>query len=178
MQGYFCNEWPHVEIVGNNNIYYTGKVEETQVIRFSIPEQTNNQVVMRHMNKRFGINGIWDVEVNKNNEILSDRAVKLLDFKLNDISIKSWVFDTCKFLTTDGEQIQTDYFGHNGIITVNFDCPIYEWIICNCVKPRAVQDPSKFIINTTLDNLFHYTNDLEELDEIERILEQHAHLFS
>jgi hypothetical protein len=178
MQGYFCNEWPHVEIVGNNHIYFTGKVEEMQVIRFSIPEQTNNQIVIRHMNKRFGVNGVWDVNVNDNNEITSDRAVKLLDFELNSISIKSWIFDTCKFITTDCEQVQTDYFGYNGSITVDFDCPIYEWIICNCVKPKAIMNPSKFVINTTSDNLFNYTNDLKELDEIERILEQHAHLFS
>jgi hypothetical protein len=177
VQGYFCKEWPHVEIVGNNHIYFTGKIEEMQVICFSIPEQPDNHIVIRHMNKRFGINGIWDVEV-ADNAIISDRAVKLLDVELNNVSVKSWIFDTCKFVTTDGEQIQTDYFGHNGSITVNFNCPIYEWIICNCVMPKATVDPSKFVISTSLDNLFNYTNDIKELDDIEKILEQHAHLFS
>jgi hypothetical protein len=178
VQGHFCNEWPYIEIIGNNHIYYTGKVEEMQVIQFSICEQLTNQVIIRHLNKRFGVDGIWDVEVNNNNDITSDRAVKLLDFELNNVSIKSWIFDTCKFVTVNGEQIQTDYFGHNGSITINFGCSIYDWIICNCVKPKAKVDPSKFVINTTLDNLFDYTNDIKELDEIEGILGQHAHLFS
>jgi hypothetical protein len=89
------------------------------------------------MNKRFGENGVWDVNVNTSNEITSDRAVKLLDFELNSVSIKSWIFDACKFITTDGEQIQTDYFGHNGSVTVEFGCPVYEWIICNCATTFA-----------------------------------------
>jgi hypothetical protein len=176
-QGHFCNEWPYIEIVGNNHIYFTGKVEGLQVIQFSIPERSTNQVIIRHMNKRFGANGIWDSEVN-NNELIKDRAVELLDFEINSVSIKSWIFNTCKFVTIDGEQLRADYFGYNGSATINFDSPVYEWIICNCIRSTAVIDSSKFVINTTLDNLFNYTNDIKELDEIERILEQHAYLFS
>jgi len=177
VQGQFCNEWPCMEVIGNNHTYFTGNVTEKQVIRFCIPAQHSNEIILRHTNKRFGADGVWDVEV-VDDKITKDRAIKLLDFKLNNISIKSWMFDTCRFITDANDCLQTDYFGHNGHIVIAFNCPLYEWIICNCVKPNANPKFRDFVINTTAENLFDYTKDIEELDNIERILDQHAYLFN
>lgn len=176
VQGHFCNDWPCIEVIGNNHIYFNGIVQELQTIRFQLPAGSVNQILIKHMNKRFGVNGVWDVEA-IGDAITKDRAVKLLNIELNSVGIKNWVFDVCRFVTEDGDQLQTDYFGHNGSISIEFGCPVYEWIICNCVKPTANPESSKFIINTTSDNLFNYTKDIEELAEIERILDEHAHLF-
>jgi len=176
VQGQFCNEWPCMEVSGNNHIYFTGNVQEIQVIRFRMPAQHTNEIIIRHTDKRFGTNGVWDVEA-VDDTIIKDRAIKLLDFKLNNISIKSWIFDSCQFVTDHGDRLQTDYFGHNGHLIIPFDCPLYEWIICNCVKPKANPKFRDFVINTTAENLFDYTKDIEELNDIERILNQHAHLF-
>jgi hypothetical protein len=177
LQGHFCNDWPCVEISGNKHIYYTGTVQQTQAIRFSMPSCEINQVVIKHQNKSFGTDGIWDVAV-KDNVIIQDRAVKLLDFELDDVSIKSYTFDNCRFVTDQNEILQTDYFGHNGYFVIEFGVPIYEWIICNCVKPQVKIAPGNFVISTTADNLFDYVQDQVELDEIEGILNQHAHLFN
>jgi hypothetical protein len=176
VQAQFCNEWPWVEIRSSEHIYFTGNVEEMQVIRFTIPAQNVNEITLYHKNKRFGTDGIWDVEV-IDDKIVKDRAVKLLDFKLNDVSIKSWIFETCRFITDSGDCLQTDYFGHNGHINIVFNCPVYEWIICHCIKPNANPKSCDFVVNTTSENLFDYTRDIEELNEIERILNQHAYLF-
>lgn len=177
LQGHFCNDWPCVEVSGNNHIYYTGTVQQTQAIRFSMPSCEINQVVIKHQNKSFGTDGLWDV-VAKDNVIIQDRAVKLLDFELDDVSIKSYTFDNCRFVTDQNEILQTDYFGHNGYFVIEFGVPIYEWIICNCVKPQVKIDPGNFVISTTADNLFNYVQDQIEIDEIEGILNQHAHLFN
>jgi hypothetical protein len=177
VQGHFCNDWPCVEVSGNNHIYFNGIVQELQEIRFQLPACSTNLIVIKHMNKRFGEHGVWDVKAD-GDVITQDRAVKLLDVELNTVSVRNWVFDQCRFTTEHGERLQTDYFGHNGSISIEFDCPVYEWIICNCVKPTANPESSNFVINTTSDNLFDYTKDIEELDEIERILDQHAHLFN
>lgn len=141
-----------------------------------MPAQTVNQVVIKHKNKRFGTAGIWDTAVH-NGTITEDRAISLVDIVLDDVSIKSYTFDHCRFVTEHGENIQTDYFGHNGNFVFEFNVPVYEWIICNCIKPRANPE-SDFVISTTADNLFDYDQDLIELDEIEKILQQHAHLFT
>lgn len=141
-----------------------------------MPAQPVNQVVIKHKNKSFGTAGIWDTAV-QNGIIVEDRAITLVDIALNDVSIKSYTFDRCRFVTEHGEGLQTDYFGHNGSFAFEFSVPVYEWIICNCVKPTANID-SDFVISTTADNLFDYDQDLIELDEIERILQQHAHLFT
>ena len=176
VQGHFCNDWPYIEVIGNNTIYFSGIVQELQTIRFQLPAEVTNQILIKHMNKCFGVNGVWDVEA-IGNVITKDRAVKLLNIELNSVSIKNWMFDVCRFVTEDGDHLQTDYFGHNGNISIEFGFPVYEWIICNCVKPTANPVASKFIINTTSDKLFNYTKDIEELAEIERILNEHAHLF-
>jgi hypothetical protein len=177
LQGYFCNDWPCVEISGNNYIYFTGNVQQTQVIKFPMPAQEINQITIKHKNKNFGTGGIWDTAVQEG-VIVQDRAVKLLDLELDDVSIKSYTFDHCRFITDQNEILQTDYFGHNGCFIVEFGVPVYEWIICNCIKPKVKIDPSDFVINTTAGNLFDYNQDLVELDEIEGILNQHAHLFN
>lgn len=153
-------------------------VQNEQCISISVSAKSkNNTLIIQHYGKNFGQNGQWDT-VSKDNVIVQDRAVKLLDIELDDVSIANYVVHQCMFETDNGERLNTDYYGFNGKIEINFDSPVYEWIIDTIVKPksRRLLDLSQ-PVETSANNLFEYEQDQRELAELETILEHNAHLF-
>lgn len=172
----WCNEWPNLIVELNKNIYFQGKVDNNLTIKFTAPGKLNNTLIIQHYNKNFGQNGQWDTK-SENNKIIQDRAVELLDIKLNQISIYKYFINNCPFVTNKKEKLYTNYYGFNGQTELNFSAPVYDWIICNIVKPKAFTSPT-LKIETSADNLFDYTKDIIEIAEIENILEKNADLFS
>jgi hypothetical protein len=94
------------------------------------------------------------------------------------VSITKYVIEYCPFVSEQGEKIITDYYGFNGQVQIDFEQPVYEWIINTVVKPksRKLLDLSQ-PIETSYDNLFDYKQDIVELKELDHILEKNAHLF-
>lgn len=164
-------------IMVNNDIYFDDLVIDDMDIEFTAPLRDSNHLVIRHYDKRFGDDGQWDT-VTHDNVIIQDRAIRLQSIELDNVNVKEWVIANCQFETENNGSIMTDYFGFNGQITISFGSPVYDWIIQTIVKSksRKLLDLAQ-PIETSFDNLFDYTQDLLELDEIDSLLRKHANLF-
>lgn len=177
VEGTWCNDWPWFKVVANNHTYYDQQVIDKKIIKFSLPAKNLNCLVLEHYGKSFGINGRWDTESN-GDVIVRDRAVKLIKLELNDVNIIKYI-TRWPLVTDQGESMPTDYLGHNGQITINFNSPVYDWIITTLVRETAdITDSQDLIIETSHSNVFDYGEDLVELKEISKLLNEHAHLFN
>lgn len=167
-----------MRVLLNNNIYFDNQVTDSIDVLFEAPLQQSNSLIILHYDKNFGQNGQWDT-VSNNGVIVQDRAIKLHSIELDDVAITKYVIDHCPFVTDQGESITTSYYGFNGQVQINFDTPVYDWIIDTVIKPksRKVLDLVQ-PIETSYDNLFDYKQDQVELEELDNILEKNAHLFS
>jgi hypothetical protein len=150
-----------------------------KVIEFEMPLEAHNKLVMEHYGKQFGENGQWDTR-SENDSITQDRAVRFISMSFDDVAVGQYLVRHWPFSTVDGQTIATDYFGFNGQCSIEFDAPVYDWIITH-----LVHDPTShtvkaqdLIIETSHNDLFTYDQDLITLKEIEQLLEQHAHLFN
>ena len=177
--GTHCNNWPQVKVIGNNHTYFDAEVVENKIIEFTMPLHNENCLILEHYGKRFGENNIWDTH-SKNDQIIADRAVKLIKLELNEVDISPYLCRQWPFKTDSGQEISTDYFGFNGACYINFNSPVYEWII-----KTLVHDPSNIkvkaqdlIIETSHNDLFSYDQDIETLKEIDQLLKEYAHLFN
>lgn len=162
----------------NDVTYFDSDVHEQILIDFEAPLLDHNRLTMRHHGKNFGENGQWDTMAD-GDHILQDRAVKLLAVELDDVDISKYIYARCPLLTDQGDQVFTDYLGFNGTVTVQFAAPVYDWIIDHIVKheSRRLLDISQ-PIDTSYDNLFDYSQDEQQLQELETLLTRHAHLSS
>lgn len=179
LYGTYCNDWPRFKITGNNITYFDQQVKENLLVEFTMPLEDKNSLVLTHYDKSFGENNVWDTH-SKNGKITADRAVRLIKLELDDVDIKKYITRFWPFYTDDGRLVLTDFFGYNGSCTINFESPVYNWIIKNLVHDPAdtklkAQD---LIVETSHNDLFNYENDLATLKEIEALLETHAHLFN
>ena len=95
---------------------------------------------------------------------------------IDEVNLLRYLYKNWPFETEHGP-IYTDYFGYNGKCTVHFQSPVHDWIIKELVSPDEINRPTyDLVIETSFGNLFNYTQDLVEIDEIQKILNQHAHL--
>lgn len=162
----------------NNHIYFDSSVIDYATIEFTAPINQNNTLIIQHYDKKFGQNGQWDTE-SKDGAIVQDRALKLILLQLDDVDISKYIFENCPLITEHNEIINTDYYGFNGDVKINFSYPVYDWIIDTIVKPKSkISSDLSHAIETSYNTLFDYQQDLIELAEIENILNQNAHLFN
>lgn len=170
LSGSFCNEWPNIRVKLNNDIYYDGSVKESELITLELDLPKQNHLTIEHYDKSFGINGRWDTKSNENG-IYQDRAIKFEDLILDDVSLKKYI---AMFPFISGDQIYyTDYFGHNGYWELPFETPIYAWIIKHLIMPH-VPTPLGYVNETSHSNVFDYSNDINEINEIEKYLKEYA----
>ena len=175
--GTWCNCWPNFQVKINNQIYVNQPIEGQQILKFCADIQESNTITLMHYGKNFGTDGVWDTQT-KDNLIVQDRAVKLTRIELDGVDIAKYI-SRWPFQTDIGETYYTDYFGHNGQLIIKFSSPVYKWIItelvCKTVGPDTAQD---LILETSHSSVFDYAQDLIELEEIEKLLVEHAHLLN
>lgn len=179
VEGTYCNDWPRFKITGNNCTYFDDYVVENKVIEFEMPVDQHNMLIMEHYGKQFGENGQWDTR-SENDIIVQDRAVRFISLCMDDVDIGQYLIRHWPFRTHSGDVIATDYFGFNGQCCIEFDAPVYDWIITRLVHEPSSQvvKAQDLIIETSHNDLFTYDQDLVTLKEIEQLLEKHAHLFN
>jgi hypothetical protein len=177
VDGTWCNDWPWFRVIVNNHTYYDQQIADKKIIKFSLPVLEYNQLVLEHYGKSFGQNGRWDTESN-GKVIVKDRAVKLIKLEIDGVNIVKYI-TSWPMVTNEGQSIPTDYLGHNGKITINFTSPVYDWIITTLVKETANATTAQdLIIETSHNNVFDYREDLIELEEITKLLNEYAYLFN
>jgi hypothetical protein len=168
--GSFCNEWPNIKVSLNNDIYYNGPIKESKLITLELSLPKHNQLTVEHYGKSFGDNRRWDTKLDDQGVIYQDRAVRFEDLILDDVSLKKYIV-TFPFVSE--QTYYTDYFGHNGYWNLTFETPIYEWIIKQFIVPHK-PTPLGYVNETSHSNVFDYSNDLVEIDEIEQYLKEYA----
>lgn len=157
----------------NNDIYYDQAVQHEVLIHVPYTSQEHNTLTIQHHGKRFGESNTWDV-VTDNGQITQDRAVRVIDIEIDGVSVMDVFYDN-GFVTDQGTQ-HTHYLGHNGVAEMVWPRDFYSWLIKRRFFGRTLQAPN-LIMETSHSHLFDYTEDLRELEALDQLLEQHAHLF-
>lgn len=173
--GTYCNEWPLCKIMLNNDIMYDGQIQDTQTIEFQAQLRERNSLKITHHGKWFGPGRYDTLRPDPTGPITADRALRLQGLVINDVELVQYAAQI-PFVTDHGEIWHTHHFGHNGTWKLEFYTPVYDWIIETFIRPQASKT-SDLMLETSHHDLWDYTNDKIELDEIERLLRTHAHLF-
>lgn len=173
--GTYCNEWPLCKIVLNREVIYDGYIEDTQTIDFTPTLGSNNKLQIVHYGKWLGPGRYDTSRPDPEGPIVADRALRLVGLNFNDVELVQYAAQI-PFITERGESWHTHHFGHNGTWELEFFTPIYDWIIENFVRKQQTQ-AADITLETSHHDLWDYNNDQFELDEIERLLENHAYLF-
>lgn len=179
LQGTWCNDWPLFRVTVNDNVCFEGPIQDHQVLQFDVPTLDHNILTLTHHGKYFGENNRWDTRL-EGDEIVQDRAVQLQGLELDGVDIVKYHRGRWLQHTTDGEVIDSVYFGHNASCSINFSAPVYDWIITQLIKNNTYRkyNAQDLILETSHSDVFDYGNDRQLLDELDQLLETHAHLFS
>lgn len=169
LQGYFYNHWPELKILLNGNLLFSGPVVEQQVLTFEVNCNHSNQLEFVHHSKQFGENNVWDTDPDTG----ADCKLQILDIKFNQVSIGPKLRSNLKFVAQNSDQsvsvIETSdgWMTFNGLITLEFETPVYDWLIINKFKLEEQNDKA-FYSNFT--KRWHYEQDIAILDEIRKIM--------
>lgn len=167
--GKFCNNWPLVKITLNDNIIFDGEIIKEKEIEIVENFHIDNTLSITHYGKSFGQAGIWDLTLDPEGKIVKDRAVEFRDISINEVSLKKYISHT-PFVSD--QVYHTDYFGHNGVWSLKFESPIYNWIIRTYIMPKY-QPSQNHVDETSHNNLFDYSVDVSEIEKIENHLKEH-----
>ena len=171
--GHFCNQWPNCRIALNNKTYHDGPIVSDFELIIQDKFQTVNYLEVEHYGKYFGEQGIWDTQV-IDNKTVADRAIQIVSIVINEVEIYD-IFFKLPFYSTVGEQ-HTHYLGHNGVWRCEFPENVYSWIIQQRHFGKTITS-SNLVVETSHSELFDYTNDITELEELENLIKQNAYLF-
>lgn len=174
--GYFCNEWPMVEIYHNDQLIYENSIVDQQTLSFSLQCEEQSTLKIRHKNKFFGENNRWDTDQS------TDRYVQIIDVRFDNVSIGQKIMSELQFCSewsdmqlqhADQEFINqyTNFLcngrlGFNGYVKIDFTIPVYNWLILNKFKleKKELSYFSQYTEN------FHYEKDLELIKEIKELM--------
>ena len=179
LQGYFCNRWPDIKIVINNNLLFEGPVVDRQNLTFEIDCTLHNKLEFYHLNKRFGESNIWDT----NSVTGADCKLQIVDLILDQVSIgnlrarmefvahwsQSQLQDENTEFLNQFSVIQSSdgWMTFNGAIIFCFDTPVYDWLILNKYQINKTGLQSYF---SGFSDRWNYHDDLVILNEIKQIM--------
>lgn len=173
--GTWCNDWPKLQVSVNGNIYWDAEVQDAITVDVQVPVQGRNTLRIEHYGKSFGEQGRWDTE-SHNGVIVRDRGIKIKRLWLEQIDLTQYIVARWPMKVPQGE-INTDYLGHNGHITIEFGGDVYSWVITELIAPKEQNKPVfDLVVETSFGNLYNYDRDRIELEEIQNILDRYAYL--
>jgi len=159
----FCNDWPLFTVLHNNNVVWDGRILHNQILEFNLQCDTNNKLTFKHYGKRFGENNVWDTTKTE------DRFLKINDILFDDVSIGDEIKNQLTMHTYTGHgNLQTyGLMNFNGHIDLEFETPVYDWLILSKYK-KEVKDAAFFSNYTTR---WHYDKDIELIKEIKVLMD-------
>jgi hypothetical protein len=169
LQGYFYNHWPELKILLNDKLLFDGAVIDKQTLTFDIECQDRNRLEFVHHNKQLGQNNVWDTDPHTG----ADCKLQIVDLKFNQVSIGARIKSGLEFTADHADQTVTiikesdGWMTFNGSIVLDFETPVYDWLIINKFKLEEQKDKA-FYSNFT--NRWHYEQDIALLDEIRKIM--------
>jgi hypothetical protein len=179
LHGHFCNEWPLFEIYHDDKIIFDDQIRSHQKLVFDLScNGLRSKLAFRHKGKRFGDDGIWDTDANG-----QDRYIEIQDIRFDAVSIgqeimsKLWIdveWDDSKKQNMDADFLQTysrflchGKMNFNGAITLEFDLPVYNWLIINKYKIQSIENKSYF---SQYQENWHYEPDIRLIKEIKELM--------
>lgn len=174
--GHFFKQWPYIKILLNDKLVFDNQIENTQVLKFEICCNKNNKLKIIHYNKFYGDKDIW------HSDGINECWAQLNDIKFNDVTIGLHLKSKLLFQTdwTPNQLILHDSefinkhsaFNCNGKITFNgyielqFDTPVYNWLIINKYKTPITK--TAYFSSST--QRWHYEQDVKILEEIKHLM--------
>lgn len=165
----------------NEQILYDGPVEENLQLNFDIFAHAKNTLTIAHYGKRFGDEGIYDCNTDKN----QDCVLKINDIKFQNITIGKELMSKLYFETVwtpaqlrdldpklleQMSRINSDstVMNFNSVFNLNFEIPILNWL--TIAKYKTETKPSAYFSNYSLR--WHYEEDLKLIEEIKSLLKK------
>jgi hypothetical protein len=179
LEGHFCNSWPMLEIMHDSQHIFDGYIESKQILNFDLVcGSAKSTLRLRHKGKRFGEYDIWDTDPSG-----LDRYIEISDMKFDGVSIGQEVLSKLWFTTEWSEtqkktlsdefvQTYSRFLCHgkmnfNGVIELDFELPIYNWLIFNKYKTDRVEAKSYF---SQYQENWHYEQDIQLIKEIKELM--------
>jgi len=179
----YCNTWPTLVLeINNDKVFYdTVKNRQNISLEYKDLKQQGNRLVIGMTNKSFGGSGIWDT-VSKNNVIVEDKTIEIVNLKLDDVDCKDLFRNRFYVRRTDKQPSyfpdvveSTGVMNYNGYFAFDFDLPLYNSIINKKYKQDANKDISYF---SNYTKVFHYEDEIKVINEINNILKEVDEKFS
>lgn len=174
--GSYCNDWPRFQLLQGKNVIWDGLVVDEKILDIDLDCANSTQITLRHLDKRFGENGIWDTTTDQ------DRYIKVKDIKFDEVSIGQELLSSLMFHNEWSDHQRNieksefiDRYSHfcsnglmsfNGSIDIKFELPIYNWLITKKFKVPKVD--AAYFSNYSLR--WHYDRDLELIKEIKELM--------
>lgn len=141
--------WPQCKISIDGQVYIDQSITNKQTITFDVDliEGTHNIAILQY-GKMFGENRVWHTRM-VNGQTIGDRYLVINDIKFDDVSVKK-IWNNGQITNHFNEKQLADFaqhsvevphvehvpFGYNDIrisynggYELNFDTPVYDWII-------------------------------------------------
>jgi hypothetical protein len=176
LTGQYCNHWPLLKILHNNSVVYNDEIVGQQTLTFDLDCSDKNTLTFVHYGKQFGDTGGWD------KDDTSECILTVNDIVFDGISIGEHLKSRLVFnthwtpyqLENDSREFIEQYTESycNGVITFNgqidleFETPIYDWLILN--KYKVPMSSTAYFSNYSLR--WHYEEDIKIINEIKQLL--------
>ena len=175
LQGHYCNHWPWVIVRLNGIELFNQQVIESIKLDFDVVCDQHNLLEFEHYGKSFGTNGVWDTTAEL------DCFVQINDIRFDDVSVDNIIISSLTFISkwnqdSDPEQVKNfstidhcnGLMNFNGVIGVEFDTPVYNWLIEE--KFIKKQSTNNAIFNKSGNRRFDYKYILAQIDKIKQII--------
>jgi hypothetical protein len=174
LRGHYCNHWPWVIVRLNGNELFNQQVIESITMDFDLVCDQHNLLEFEHYGKSFGTNGIWDSTPEQ------DCFAQITDIRFDDVSIDN-IVSGLTFISkwsqdSDPDQVENfstinncnGLMNFNGVISLEFDMPVYDWLIVKKYKKPIDKNIAYFSNHTSR---WHYEEDIRILDEIKNLMD-------
>jgi len=176
LQGHYCNHWPYLSITLNGVELFNQQVVESMTLDFDVACDQKNLLEFEHYNKSFGTNGVWDTDLSTQ----QDCFVQIKDIRFDDVSVDGIIVELT-FISkwnqySDPEQVKhfstinncNGLMNFNGVIGLEFNTPVYDWLIVKKYKEPIDKNIAYFSNHTAR---WHYEEDIRILDEIKNLMD-------
>jgi len=131
LTGSKCNEYPRLTILHNQQIMYSGLIEESVEVELDIELQKDNLITLQGIDKSHGQNKKWDTQLNEDGQIIADKWLAINNIWIDDISMgQEWMQSlTLVYDNNTKEKFLNNTFWNNGSVNFSIQTPILDWII-------------------------------------------------
>jgi hypothetical protein len=130
LTGSKCNEYPCLTVLHNQQVVYSGIIQENTTLEFDIDLQTNNLITLEGINKSQGENGKWDTQLNEEGQIIADKWLSINNIWIDNISMgPEWIKSLTLVNGTEVQQFFDRTWWNNGSVNFSIQLPLLDWII-------------------------------------------------